>query len=107
VQTIQQRGLDSSEAKERETVVDTGKWLPTSRGTRFPWLLKKEYCLPGAAGVKLQPRKHFIRTQKAWPNLGRGWAVFACTSLLSLYLLPVCAASACFLFVHREPDCRS
>jgi hypothetical protein len=63
--------------------VDTGKWLTTSRGTRFPDYLK-EYCLPGAAGVKLHPRKHFIRTQKAWPNLGRGWAVFACTSLLSL-----------------------
>jgi hypothetical protein len=32
----------------------------------------------------MRPRKHFIRTQKAWPNLGRGWAVFACTGLLSL-----------------------
>jgi hypothetical protein len=33
VQTIQQRGLDSSEAKERETVVDTGKWLAEELGS--------------------------------------------------------------------------
>lgn len=47
--------------------------------------LKKEYCLPGAAGVQLcQPKYTHLANQRkklaqSWP----GWAVFASTSVLS------------------------
>jgi hypothetical protein len=33
----------------------------------------------------MRPRKHFIRTQKLGPTLEGVWAVFASTSLLSLF----------------------